>query len=110
MTMLFHKILGNEDNPSLGRLTEAKESIQKIGLIAQMPDEWKHLLPDHLQSTPVVWLIGYDRMIIVKKNLLDKKKLFRLDSPEVDWWVYADNIPPEAIRYVYPNESDEVEG
>lgn len=102
MTVLFHKILGNVDNLTPDRLVEARENIKRNGLVARLPDEWKWLLPKQLRSIPVVWLIGHDRMIMVKKELLDKEKLFHLDCPEVDWWIYTDNILPEALEM--PNE------
>lgn len=100
LPLLFHKILGNAENPSADDLIEAKGSIEEKGLIAKMPNEWRQLLPEHLQSTPIIWLIGYDRLLAIKKPLLDPQRLFRLDTPEVDWWVYAGDIPPEAIRIV----------
>ena len=96
---LFHKIRGNEDNPRPDELAVVKESISKRGLIAQLPDEWKGLLPTNLQHRPVVWLFGSNRIVKVKRNLLDKSKLFRIDCPEVDWWVYTDNIPPKALEF-----------
>lgn len=102
LPLLFHKIRGNYDEPSVEEIMSARESIEKYGLLPQIPDEWKNLLPKHLQSTPVVWLIGYDRMLTVNKNLLDQDKLFRLDTPEIDWWVYAGNIPSSAIDAVAP--------
>jgi hypothetical protein len=76
-------------------------------LIAQTPNEWKQLLPKQLQSTPVVWLIGYERMLAINKELLDKYKLYKLNSPEVDWWVYAGNIPPEDLMFVACPDADQ---
>lgn len=96
---LFHKVLGNIGKPNQEEILQALDSVSKKGLIAQMPDEWKQLLPKHLQSTPVVWMSGGGRTIHINPDFLDKSKLFRLNTTEVDWWVYAGSIPPEALDF-----------
>lgn len=95
--MLMHEVLGNTDNPTSEMLVNAKRSIKEEGLIAQKPGEWKHLLPLDIQDKPVVWLRGTRRVAIINTNLLDKRKLRKLDIEEADWWTYIGNIPPEAI-------------
>lgn len=102
----------------LYHLTSRKHlpSIFTEGLIPKLPDEWKRLLPPELETTPIIWFSGdlrakgaylhsSKKVLVIDSAFLDKERLYHLEVEVVDkelnwdvnWWVYAGSIPPEAI-------------
>lgn len=103
-TLLYHRILGmSQVTPSTIR--GFAKGIMMYGLMPQVPEQWKSLLPPRLQTEPVVWLAegiyqGFEcgRILQIETDKLYKAKLYNLNLPDVGWWVYEGLIPPQAIQ------------
>jgi len=108
---LYHTVLGMS-KVTPGTIRDFVKTIMMYGLTPQVPDEWANLLPSFLREEPVVWLSdgiyqGFQRgrILRITAGLLDDMKLFKVESPDVNWWVYAGIIPPHLISRVI-KESD----
>lgn len=87
---------------------EIAESIEIKGIIPQVADVYKDLVPEKIRYLPIVWLSegiwqGQDLPVFeVDTKNLDKSKLYPCDiTTETDkhlgWWVYRGSIPPSNI-------------
>ena len=78
-------------------------SIISNGLIPQVADEYKDLVPEEIRHLPVVWFAegiwqGWDLPVFeVDSKDLNSNKLYKvLTNP--NWWVYQGEIPLEYIE------------
>ena len=85
------------------------QSILTLGLLPQLPEEWKGLLPPKLRDTPIIWLnenlpssyLHSSRVILsIDNNYLNQDNLHKLNARDVNWWVYEGVIKPEALRII----------
>lgn len=111
-TFLYHRILGmSEVTPETVR--NFAKSIMMYGLMPQVPDEWKSWVPLKLQTEPIVWLTaggiyqGFEagRILQIDTRQINKSRLFNLNLPNVDWWVYEGLIPPVALEILKTEEN-----
>ena len=84
-------------------LEERVESIKVKGLVPQIADVYKDLVPEEMSDKPIVWFAegiwqGRDLPVFeVDSRNLDITKLRKvLDNP--NWWVYQGKISPEYIE------------
>jgi len=87
---------------------EIARSIEVGGLIPQVADAYKDLVPEGIRTLPIVWLAegiwqGYDLPIFeVDSEELDKSKLYPIVimyevDKDLNWWVYQGYIPTSII-------------
>lgn len=94
--VLFHKVI---HTPSQNIV----EAIHREGIVAQMPSEYKDLVPTELRSNPVVWLSSDlnnytdNPVFIVRTGKLDKSKLIPVTDTTLNWWIYAGDIHKDFI-------------
>ena len=76
--------------------------IEVEGIIPQVPDEYKDLVPETIRNLPVVWLAegiwqGWEFPVFeVDSKDLNKDKLYPvLETPA--WWVYQGHIPASVL-------------
>ena len=99
-------------------INERAKSIEANGLIPQVADVYKDLVPAEIRHLPIVWLAegiwqGWDLPIFeVDSKDLDSSKLYRNNFVyEVDrilnWWIYQGYIPRDVIsRLQIPSHSE----
>lgn len=91
---------------------ERADSIEFYGLIPQVADAYKDLVPEKIRYLPVVWLAegvwqGWDYPVFeVDSADLDKGKLYHTAIVyEVDkslrWWIYQGEIPAHLLTRIY---------
>ncbi len=82
------------------------DSIEFTGLIPQMANEYKDLVPEKIRHLPVVWLtegIWQSKelpVFEVDSGDLDEERLFLLTDLaviDVRWWVYQGSIPRNVL-------------
>lgn len=88
---------------------EIAKSIEANGLIPQVADAYKDLVPEEIRCLPIVWFAegiwqGWEFPVFeVDSEDLDKDKLypcavfFDIDK-HLGWWVYQGEIPPQVVR------------
>ena len=95
---LHHTVIGTLSK-------EHAKSIEIEGLIPQMADAYKDLVPEAIRHLPVVWLAegvwqGWDFPVFeIDTSDLDKDKLYPTEiffevDKDLHWWVYQGEIPP----------------
>ena len=80
------------------------KAIELNGLIPQVAGAYKDLVPEEIRHLPIVWLAegiwqGHELPVFeVDSKDLDGDRLYpTIGEPELHWWVYQGNIPPEVI-------------
>ena len=82
---------------------ERSESIKLNGLLPQVADVYKELVPESVRHLPVVWLaegIWQSRelpVFEVDTQNLDASKLYHVTDDKLCWWVYQGNIPSRIL-------------
>jgi len=90
---------------------EIARSIEVNGLIPQVANVYKDLVPEKIRRLPVVWLAegvwqGWDLPVFeVNSEDLDRSKLYRNNivyeaDKSLNWWLYQGNIPSNIISRV----------
>ena len=112
--MKLHHTVDHTPNENIAKSIKAK------GLIPQVADAYKDLVPEKIRHLPIVWLAEgiwqSTRLPVfeVDSKDLDEYKLYRCGvvykaDKYLNWWVYQGAIPPDVIeRKQFPNklESD----
>ena len=87
------------------------ESIEMNGLVPQVADAYKDLVPEAIRHLPVVWLAegiwqSYELPVFeVNSENLDNDKLYptaivyKVDK-NLHWWVYQGEIPREVLKAI----------
>jgi len=84
------------------------ESIEINGIVPQIADEYKDLVPPEIRHLPVVWLAegiwqGRDLPVFeVDRESLDAAKLYHVNivdegDKNLGWWVYQGSIPANIL-------------
>ena len=92
-------------------IEEIARSIEANGLIPQVADEYKDLVPEQIRHLPIVWLAegiwqGFDYPVFeVDSKDLDETKLYPTSEVKrLTWWVYQGEIPANLLSRIV--ESD----
>jgi len=86
-------------------IEETAKSIEAKGLIPQVADAYKDLVPEEIRHLPVVWFaegIWQSQelpVFEVDSEDLDKDRLYPVavvykTDKDLNWWVYQGSIPP----------------
>ena len=89
-------------------IEERADSIEFTGLIPQVADEYKDLVPEGIRHLPVVWLsetaksLGELPVFEIDAEDLDQSRLYHTEiffeaDKDLCWWVYQGKIPAELI-------------
>ena len=88
-------------------------SIEQNGLIPQVADEYKDLVPEQIRHLPIVWFAegvwqSYDLPVFqVESQNLDMTKLYPVvivyeADKQLHWWVYQGTILPKFLSRIAP--------
>ncbi len=101
--MKLHHTVGHTPNEKIAK------SIEANGLIPQVSDAYKDLVPEEIRHLPIVWLAEgiwqSSRLPVfeVDSKDLDESKLYSCvvvyeADKYLNWWVYQGAILPEVIE------------
>lgn len=90
---------------------EIAKSIQLNGIVPQVADVYKDLVPEEVRYLPIIWLAqgiwqGWSYPIFeIDTRDLDENYLYPIaftheKDKELDWWIYQGYISPNVINRI----------
>lgn len=95
--MILHHTVDHQPNKEIAC------SIEREGLIPQVADVYRELVPQEIRDLPVVWLAegiwqGFEFPVFeVDSKDLDSHRLYHCEMETPSWWVYQGAIEPHLV-------------